>query len=155
MVKIRPALEEELLKVGALWGDFMAYNEEFNKSFKIRKKATSIFSKEMSERMRSPDCRLAVAELEGDLIGFCYSYISLKPKYFKLEKFGFVGDLFVKSQHRRSGVGRMLVDDAMKFFKRRRVRQIELLVARDNTDTIRFWESLEFSHLLTWMYKRI
>lgn len=155
MVKIRPALDQELLKVGALWGDFMAYNEEFNSSFKIRKKATSIFSKEMSERMNGADCRLAVAELEGELIGFCYSYISLKPKYFKLEKFGFVGDLFVKSEHRGMGVGKKLVDDAMRFFKKRKISQIELLVARKNTDTIRFWESLGFSHLLTWMYRKI
>jgi ribosomal protein S18 acetylase RimI-like enzyme len=154
MAKIRPALDQELLKVGALWGDFMAYNEEFNSSFKIRKKAISIFSREMAERIKKPDCRLAVAEHDGELIGFCYSYISLKPKYFKLEKFGFVGDLFVKNEHRRMGVGRMLVDDAMKFFKKRKIRQIELLVARKNTDTIRFWESLGFSHLLTWMYRK-
>lgn len=154
MVKIREAREEELLKVGRLWGKFMAFNAEFNSSFRVKKKAPEIFSKEMIEKIRDSSCRLTVAEIDGDLAGFCYSYISHKPKHFKLEKFGFVGDLYVEPEYRRRGVGRMLVLDTMKFFSRRKVRQIELLVAVKNTNTIKFWESLGFSHLLTWMYRR-
>ena len=154
MVKIREAREEELLKVGRLWGKFMAFNAEFNSSFRVKKKAPEIFSKEMIEKIRDSNCRLTVAEIDGELVGFCYSYISHKPKYFKLEKFGFVGDLFIEPEYRRQGVGRMLVNDTMEFFSRRKVRQIELLVAIKNTNTIKFWESLGFSHLLTWMYRR-
>jgi ribosomal protein S18 acetylase RimI-like enzyme len=154
MVKIREAREEELLKVGRLWGKFMAFNAEFNSSFRVRKKAPEIFSKEMIEKIQDSDCRLAVAEIDGELAGFCYSYVSRKPKYFKLEKFGFVGDLYVEPGYRRQGVGRMLVNDTLAFFSRRKVRQVELLVAIKNTGTIKFWESLGFSHLLTWMYKR-
>ena len=154
MVKIREAREEELLKVGRLWGKFMAFNAEFNSSFRVKKKAPEIFSREMIEKIRDSNCRLTVAEIDGQLIGFCYSYISHKPKYFKLEKFGFVGDLYVEPEYRRQGVGRMLVNDTLGFLSRRKVRQIELLVAVKNTNTIKFWESLGFSHLLTWMYRR-
>lgn len=154
MINIRVAREEELLKVGRLWGKFMAYNAEFNSSFRTRKKAPEIFSKEMIEKIKDSSCRLTVAEIEGEILGFCYSYISQKPKYFKLEKFGFIGDLYVEPECRSKGVGRMLVSDALAFFSKRKVRQIELLVAKKNIDTIRFWESLGFSHLLTWMYKR-
>ena len=32
--------------------------------------------------------------------------------------------------------------------------QIELLVAIKNENTIKFWESMGFNHLLTWMYKK-
>ncbi len=155
MITIREARGDELLKISAMWGEFMAYNGSFNDSFKIKKRARAIFSKEMSERDDNPDCRLAAADDSGQLIGFCYSYISFKPKYFKLEKFGFVGDLFVKEEYRGRGIGRLLVDDALKFFKKRKINQIELLVAQKNTDTIKFWESLGFDHLLTWMFKRI
>jgi ribosomal protein S18 acetylase RimI-like enzyme len=154
MVKIREVREEELLKVGKLWGKFMAYNAEFNSSFRTRKKAPVIFSKEMIEKIQDSDCRLTVAEIDGELVGFCYSYISHKPKYFKLEKFGFIGDLYIEEDYRRQGAGRLLINDTMEFFSKRKVRQIELLVAVKNKGTIRFWESLGFSHLLTWMYKR-
>ncbi|MEE9552718.1 MAG: GNAT family N-acetyltransferase [candidate division Zixibacteria bacterium] len=155
MIEIREAREDELLKIGVLWGEFMAYNAAFNDSFKIKKKAKTIFAKEMGERNDNADCRLAVADDKGEIIGFCYSYISLKPKYFKLEKFGFIGDLFVKDDCRRKGIGRLLVDDALSFFKKRKIKQIELLVAQKNINTIKFWESIGFGHLLTWMFKRI
>ncbi len=155
MVTVREAREDELLKISALWSDFMAYNANFNDSFSVRKNAKAIFIKEMSERGENPDCRLAVAENDGLLTGFCYSYISLKPEYFNIEKFGFIGDLFVKEECRGLGTGRKLVEDALAFLKRRKVRHIELLVARGNVNTIEFWESMGFDHLLTWMFKRI
>ena len=155
MIEIREAREEELLKISALWGDFMAYNAAFNDSFKVKKKARAIFSKEMNEHGDNPDCRLAVAVDNGGLIGFCYSYISSKPRYFKLEKFGFIGDLYVQDDYRERGIGRLLVDDALDFFKKRKISQIELLVAQKNVNTVKFWESIGFDHLLTWMFKRI
>jgi ribosomal protein S18 acetylase RimI-like enzyme len=154
MVKIREAREDELLKVAGLWGKFMSFNEDFNVSFKIKKKALEIFSKEMIEKRQDKNCRLAVAESDRNIIGFCFSYVSHKPKYFTIDKFGFIGDLYVEPEYRRRGIGRMLVDDAMSFFSRRKITQIELLVARKNEETIKFWESLGFSHLLTWMFKR-
>jgi len=154
MFKIRKSREDELLKIAGLWKAFMKYNIDFNKSFEINKKATEIFSREMLEKLKETDSRLAVADSDGELIGFCYSYISQKPKYFRLNKFGFIGDLYVIPEYRRSGVGKALVRDAIDFFNRKKIKQIELLVAVKNEDTIKFWESLGFSHLLTWMYKR-
>ena len=154
MLKIRKAREEDLLKVAGLWKNFMKYNSDFNKSFSINKKATEIFSGEMLEKLKEHDSRLSVAESDGELIGFCYSYISQKPRYFRLNKFGFIGDLYVMPEYRRSGIGKALVKDAVDFFTKRKIKQIELLVATKNKNTINFWESMGFSHLLTWMYKR-
>jgi ribosomal protein S18 acetylase RimI-like enzyme len=154
MVNIRKADEDDLLKTAGLWRDFMRYNGEFNDSFRTGRKSTEIFSQEMLEKIKESDCRLAVADIDGELIGFCYSYISQKPRYFKLSKFGFIGDLYVVPEYRRGGIGRALVKDALDFFAGKRIKQIELLVAVKNTGTIKFWESLGFDHLLTWMYKR-
>ena len=132
VVTIREVREDELLKTGELWADFMEYNAKFDDSFRVRAKATEIFSKEMLDKFPARDYRLAVAEKSGDLIGFCFSYISQKPEYFKIEKFGFIGDLYVKPEFRRLGVGHDLVKDAFNFFAKRNISQIELLVAVKN-----------------------
>jgi ribosomal protein S18 acetylase RimI-like enzyme len=155
MITIREAREDELLKAGELWSDFMRFNGRFDNSFAIRDKAKDIFSKEMLEKFPTNDYRLAVADDGGKLVGFCFSYISRKPKYFKIQRFGFIGDLYVTPTHRRMGVGKDLVKDAMNFFAKHRVSQIELLVAVKNDTAIKFWESYGFNQLLTWMYKRI
>lgn len=155
VIKIREVGEDELLKTGELWSEFMAFNGRFDDSFHIKNKATEIFTKEMLEKFPARDYRLAVADKDGDLVGFCFSYISQKPEYFKIEKFGFIGDLYVKPEYRRQGVGHDLVKDAFNFFARRKITQIELLVAVKNRNAIEFWEAIGFSQLLTWMYKRI
>ena len=155
MLTIRAVRHDELLKTSDLWADFMAFNAKFDDSFATRSRAREIFAKEMMERRPTEDYRLAVAENDGELVGFCFSYISQKPHYFKLQKFGFVGDLYVKPEFRRQGIGHDLVKDAINYFARRKVEQIELLVATKNKNAIAFWEALGFSHLLTWMYKRI
>jgi ribosomal protein S18 acetylase RimI-like enzyme len=155
MITIREAREDELLKAGELWADFMRFNGKFDSSFTIKDKAKDIFSREMLEKYPAKDSRLAVADDGRELVGFCFSYISRKPKYFKIERFGFIGDLYVKQEYRRKGVGHDLVRDAFNFFAKRRVNQIELLVAVKNEDSIKFWEAHGFNQLLTWMYKRI
>ncbi len=155
MITIREAREEELYRTGELWSEFMDFNARFNDSFETREKSIEIFTREMMDKYPARDFRLAVADHGGELVGFCFSYISKKPKYFKLEKFGFIGDLYVKPDYRRQGIGHDLVKDALNFFARRKVSQIELLVSIKNKETIRFWEAIGFSHLLTWMYKRI
>ncbi len=154
MLEIRAARDNELLRVARLWSEFMAYNGKFNDSFRIRKQGKEIFSREMLEKTSDKNNHLAVADYDGEIVGFCFSYISQKPRFFQLDKFGFIGDLFVLPEYRRMGIGRELVDDAMNFFAGQKIKQIELLVAKKNVETIKFWESLGFSHLLTWMYKR-
>ena len=155
MIAVREARPDEYSRIGDLWHDFMTLNAGFDNSFELRKGAKELFSREMAEKCPDPDCFLAIAEENGELIGFCFSYISCKPRYFSLDKFGFIGDLYVKPEHRRRGVGHLLVKEAIAFFGRRKVNQIELLVAVKNEETIKFWEALGFSKLLTWMYKRI
>jgi ribosomal protein S18 acetylase RimI-like enzyme len=155
VISIREVREEELLCAGELWTEFMAFNAKFDDSFAVKPNAKNIFSREMLDRFPIDDYHLAIADCEGTLIGFCFSYISRKPRYFRLERFGFIGDLYVKADYRRRGIGHDLVKDALNYFARRDVNQIELLVAVKNKDTIKFWEALGFSQLLTWMYKRI
>jgi ribosomal protein S18 acetylase RimI-like enzyme len=155
MTAIRQARSDEFDKIGQLWSDFMALNAAFDSSFVLRQGARELFSKEMMERCPDPDCLLSIAEDDGQMIGFCFSYVSRKPRYFKLDKFGFIGDLYVKPEYRRQGVGHELVKDAIRFLSRRKVKQIELLVAVRNEQTIKFWEAIGFSELLTWMYKRL
>lgn len=151
---VRVALPEDVVSISKLWQKFMDYNAQFDNSFRVKSKIVGRFARELQNRIDDPNYRLAVVELDGELVGYCLSYISKKPYFFKLGKFGFIGDLYVEEKNRRHGYGRLLVDDALEFFKRKRVEQIELLVANDNVNTVKFWEKMGYKTLLRWMYKR-
>ncbi len=154
-VIIRVALPEDVLAISKLWQQFMAYNAQFDNSFEVQDKITGRFARELQNRIDDPNYRLAVAEFDKELVGYSFSYISKKPYFFKIGKFGLIGDLFVQEEHRRKGFGRLLVDDALDFFKRKKIEQIELLVANGNENTVQFWEKMGYSTLLRWMYKKL
>lgn len=154
-VIIRVALPEDVLEISKLWQMFMEYNAQFDYSFKVQDKITGRFARELQHRIDDPNYRLTVAEVDKELVGYSLSYVSKKPYFFKLGKFGFIGDLFVLEQHRRKGYGRLLVDDAVEFFKRKNINQIELLVADENINTVKFWEEMGYKTLLRWMYKKL
>jgi len=151
---IRVALPEDVVSISKLWQKFMEYNAQFDDSFRVKPKIVGPFARELQQRLDDPNYRLAVVEFDDELVGYCLSYISKKPYFFKLGKFGFIGDLYVLEAYRRNGFGRKLVDDANAFFKRKKVDQVELLVANDNVNTVKFWEKLGYKTLLQWMYRR-
>jgi len=151
-IVIRVALPEDVVSISKLWLKFMEYNAQFDQSFKVKPKIVGRFARELQQRLDDPNYRLAVADLNGEIVGYCLSYISKKPYYFKLGKFGFIGDLYVLEDHRSKGYGHLLVSDAHTFFKRKKVEQVELLVANDNIDTIGFCERMGYKSLLRWMY---
>jgi len=153
-VVIRVALPEDVVAISKLWFKFMEYNAAFDNSFEVKPKSSARFAREIQQRLIDPNYRIAVAEMDDELVGYCFSYVSKKPYFFKLGKFGFIGDLYVLDLHRRRGIGRILVDDAHGFFRRRGVNQVELLVATKNVETIKFWERLGYIRLLEWLYKK-
>ncbi|MCD6163708.1 MAG: GNAT family N-acetyltransferase [candidate division Zixibacteria bacterium] len=152
--EIRVALPEDVVSISKLWLKFMEYNAQFDNSFIVKPKIVGRFARELQHRLDDPNYRLAVVQLDDELVGYCLSYVSKKPYFFKLGKFGFIGDLYVIDEHRRNGYGKMLVEDAHSFFKRKKVKQIELLVANGNVNTIKFWEKQGFKMLLQWMYRK-
>ncbi len=153
-VIIRVALPEDITSIARLWLKFMEYNARFDDSFLVKPRIQSRFAREILDRLSDPNYRIAVAEVDGEIVGYSFSYISRKPYFFRLGKFGFIGDVFVLDKFRRRGIGKMLAEDAHQFFRRLNVKQVELLVATQNVETIKFWEKLGYTKLLEWMYKR-
>lgn len=152
--EIRVALPEDVVSISKLWLKFMEYNAQFDNSFKVKSKIVGRFARELQQRLDDPNYRLATVQVDDELVGYCLSYVSKKPYFFKLGKFGFIGDLYVLDEYRRKGYGKMLVEDAHGFFKRKKVKQVELLVANGNVNTIKFWEKQGFKTLLQWMYRK-
>ncbi len=153
-VTIRIALPEDVTAISKLWLKFMEYNARFDDSFRVKPRILSRFAREILDRLNDHDFRIAVADMGGEIVGYSFSYISRKPYFFRLGKFGFIGDVFVLEQFRGRGIGRLLAEDAHDFFRRRNVEQVELLVATKNVETVKFWEKLGYTRLLEWMYKR-
>lgn len=88
-----------------------------------------------------------IAEIKGKLVG----YIMCKTEYgfSNFKKLGFVKkghvvSVAVLDEHRRKGIGRVLVEEAMNGVKSKKCDELYLEVRCSNTDAVRLYEKMGF-----------
>ena len=99
---------------------------------------------------RGENVVFAVRDEIGGVIGFCW--IVLFDPGTGLE--GEVAEVYVSPEHRGRGVGEMLMDQAVRIFRERRVTLGYVWTRPDNEAAVRLYRSAGFEHnrqlVLTW-----
>jgi ribosomal protein S18 acetylase RimI-like enzyme len=72
---------------------------------------------------------------------------------FKERKIGVISDVFVLEERRRKGVAKKMLDVAVKWFKKNKVRSVRLGVANDNLEARAVWRRMGFEAYM--IYKRL
>jgi ribosomal protein S18 acetylase RimI-like enzyme len=78
------------------------------------------------------------------LAGFVVGTVEHEIPIYRLSEYGFIHDLWVEADYRRSGVGRQLIEAAVQEFARLQVHQIRLDTARANDAARRLFQSCGF-----------
>jgi len=86
----------------------------------------------------SPSAAMLVAERDGEMVGFCSIYLDIESV--RYGRRAWVEDLAVGSQHRSSGVGKRLLDEAKRWADERHATRLVLESADARTAAHRFYE---------------
>ncbi|HNA34506.1 MAG TPA: GNAT family N-acetyltransferase [Flavobacteriales bacterium] len=97
--------------------------------------------------------RIAVAEWDGEVIGFAHAAVKLAPEHLGGGRIGHVTHLYVTPAHRRSGIARALAASLHEWLRTRSVLSIELQVVHRNEAGLAFWRSLGYAPELLQMRK--
>jgi len=162
MIKIRilrNSDEKQLLKLAI---DFFKKNQRGEIVSKkllplIQYKNYENHVKEDVKKYMSLDSRKAVifvAEKDEKLIGYIYGRIQLKPKMI-LGRIGIVEDWFVIKDYRGKGVGEMLWDRLIEWFKKKKCNRLELDVFPTNKHALNIYHKLGFIDKLIVMTKKL
>jgi ribosomal protein S18 acetylase RimI-like enzyme len=143
-MRIRKAKHSDVDRVTALWCEFMDFHAGYDPCFTRRKGSVEIFKKYLHEQISSRKALLLVAEDHKDLIGYLLAKIEERPPVFELRRIGFISDTAVTGDIRNKGVGTRLYKESLKWFKKRNVDRVELIVATTNPISTRFWKKLGF-----------
>ena len=89
---------------------------------------------------------LLVAELEGAVVGLVQLAVfdERSGPYRRKRQHAAIGDIVVTSEHRRAGVGRLLMADADDWARVRGAAEIELTVWDFNSNAAALYESLGY-----------
>ncbi len=140
-----------MTQVAALWGDLLAYHRDLGERDIHPSKAPAEGRQFIREHVGAKDRLCLVAESDGLPIGFLVATLRKRSPAFGGWKYGHIYDVYVHGPYRRAGVGTALVEEAFRWFRRQRVRRVQLQVRARNTAGIEFWNDLGFGDLAVTM----
>ncbi len=134
---------EEQSEWGGMFGVEAGPHGEYGEIF------DRVFEAEPSE-----DWTILIAETDaGSPVGFTWATFARRPDFFHETSRGRIEDTWVRPEQRRSGVARVLVEQALAWVKGRGAGRVILQVAQRNDGGRAFWSELGFEPFMDVMQR--
>ena len=150
-VQIRVAGPEDTQTVVRLWEELMSHHLEHDPRFAMVENAPEVYERFLRGVFEKDEYAVLLAEKDERGVGYAILAILDNPAVFHLSCYGFLSEMCVSRETRGEGVGRLLWDRAVRWFKGRGVDVIQLNVAVLNQSGERFWRSVgcqDYLHVL-------
>lgn len=147
-IRIRPAVRRDRDLLAEMSRSFFEEQAHWGGMFGVEP-GTHPEYEEMWERFfdadTPEDSLLLIAETDaGSPVGFTMATFATRPDFFHETSRGKIEDTWVREEYRRSGIGRLLVEEALAWVKQRGAGRVILQVAARNEAGQRFWRQMGF-----------
>ena len=133
-LQIKIAQPDDFEKIGEV---FNLYRQFYEKESNIE--ACKIY---IHERLINNEAQIFYIENEKECMGITQLYTTFDS--LELSKKIILYDLYVRSEYRNKGIGRMLMNAAKSFAERKGVTSIELSTSINNKNAQSLYESLDY-----------
>ncbi len=152
MALIRKADIKDIPSVVGIWKEFMREHDKIvlKKNEKLRtytpkkKNAADNYRAFITKQLKGGKGAIFIAEIGGKLAGFTLIIIKDEIPIFKIEKIGYISDLFVKKEHSGKGLGSKLMDESINWFKKNKLKHISVGLYADNENAHLFYKKKGF-----------
>jgi ribosomal protein S18 acetylase RimI-like enzyme len=134
-IKIEEAKKEEIGSVLSLMMELSDYHKKIDPKYyksgkerkeRDKKRLIEYFSKKRKNR------KILVAKVKNKIVGFLIGGVEKSPSYCKEKKIGVIYRAYVKENFRRRGIGKLLVEELLKWFRKRKIKFVEVEVDSRN-----------------------
>jgi ribosomal protein S18 acetylase RimI-like enzyme len=154
---IRRATSADLPSIGRLGALLIAEHYDFDsrRFLAPRPRTPTDYASFLGTQLERPDVAVLVADHEGTVIGYAYTavegydYMSLRGPA------GLLHDVIVDAQHRRRGVGRLLLDATLAYLRSKGAPRVVLSTAVQNEAAQRLFASLGFRRTMIEMTREL
>jgi ribosomal protein S18 acetylase RimI-like enzyme len=155
-VIIRELREEDLPEVKVIFGEFVRYHQQWDSIFEKIASAEEVWGDYVyKSHTQDENCRVLVAEFDGHIVGYCLGRIAQKPPIYQAQVIGEVGNIAVKEEYKRQGIGGKLFTTIKEWFKEYGVDHIEIEAATANPQSVGFWKKVGGREFIKQMEIRI
>ncbi len=121
---------------------------KFDPYYKMKNDALTSFKQFHKKSIYSKNSLLLVDEDDNKIIGYAIGKIGLRPPIFKESKSGFISAIYIKKEYRRKRIGKMFFDELIKWFRSKKLKNVELHAHLKNPKGIKAWEKYGFKSFL-------
>jgi ribosomal protein S18 acetylase RimI-like enzyme len=154
---IRPATLKDVGAIGRLGALLVREHHDFDpqRFIAATSRTESQYGGYLGTQLEEPNIVILVAEREGEVIGYTYSgvegtdYMSLRGPA------GVMYDIVVDPDHRKQGVGRLLVDATLAALKSKGAPRVVLSTAERNAAAQRLFDRAGFRRTMIEMTREL
>ena len=155
-VQIRKAKRDDIDRIVELNKQLTDYHRRLDKYYKPGSEIKKTFRKYLLEDIIGKrNTRVLVAEINGKIIGYFIGKIKKTKPIIVPKKVGRISDAFVEKEYRKSGIGRAMFRELIKWFKENKIKYVELSVHSKNEIGIKAWQKFGFKEFLKTMRLKI
>ena len=152
---IRRAVARDLDGVAVLWTTLTEHHAARDSVFALRPNADAEIRRLLDAVRLDPNAVIFVSDSDTGLAGYCAVRIDRAPAFFVEVDRAEITDLLVRDGDRRRGIGRALVERALRWVVEQGVERCEVRVATRNAEGQGFWRSLDFGDLMDVLQRRL
>jgi ribosomal protein S18 acetylase RimI-like enzyme len=143
-IKIEEAKKKDINSLLKLVKEMTEYHLKFDDFYKEVEEQKKDFKKLLSKKIGKRDFKVLIAKEKGQILGHAIGFIRKAPFFAKPKRIGHLMHLIVKEKYRRKGIGRMLFEKILEWFKERGIKHIELNVDSRNEIAISAYKKYGF-----------
>lgn len=146
MPTIRKASSKDAPKIKELYLQLMLRFEKMEPYFyaQDRNYWKTKANSRIREFMRKKDVLFLALEENKEMIGFTHLVIEKREQIFKLKKMGYIDAVYVKPEFRKKGYGKLLLQEAVKWFKKKGMNSYMIITSAKDKSANNYWKKRGF-----------
>jgi GNAT superfamily N-acetyltransferase len=110
---------------------------------------------DLKKLIESENVLFLVAEVNNEIVGCCFGEIRKNDDIFTTKFYGYIGLMFVKKENRREGIGNLIINSLLEWFKQKKIYDIRLKVYAENSDAVKAYKKYGFQDFVLELRKEI
>jgi len=144
-MQIREATKDDEPKIKELIEKLHAFEMPMEELYASRPDTAERNMRFFKRMIKNDNGTIFVAEVDNQIVGYAVCWIAKRPPYlYKVDRIGYISDVFVEEQYRRRGIGSALLGKILEWFKNKNIKYVELSVLVKNEKAIKFYEKHGF-----------
>ncbi len=152
-MEVVKARKSDIPAILEIWKELMDFHVPFDSRYTLSDDAEESMGKNLARLIAAEDALVIIAVENTKPMGFGIARIDKYPPVFVKQTCGTIEDLAVSSEHRRKGLGELMVKEVLDWFRFRGIDRVELRVASMNTVGYSFWRKHGFTDYMHIMYR--